>query len=177
MEMLAKILSVLGIVAALSVGAWFVFFNRAMPTETLPPYVLPELTQAYTNEAYQFSLKLPADFSVREVPDTGAGGATLVFENTKNEGIQILVMPFDEDVTVLSARRIKEDIPDMKVFDEQPVEIGQEHTGLAFRSDNKEFNGASREVWFVFEGNLYQISTYERLDPLLKAVFQTWKFL
>jgi hypothetical protein len=27
-----------------------------------------------------------------------------------------------------------------------------------------------------FPGNLYQISTYARLDPLLQAMFGTWKF-
>ena len=64
----------------------------------------------------------------------------------------------------------------MKVIDDQILEIGNNYKGVAFRSDNAAFDGDSREVWFVFKGNLFQISTYARLDPLLKAMFATWKF-
>jgi len=64
----------------------------------------------------------------------------------------------------------------MQVTGVQPVEIGDDYTGVAFRSDNPAFGGASREVWFVFHGNLYQISTYEHLDSLLQTMFSTWKF-
>jgi hypothetical protein len=58
----------------------------------------------------------------------------------------------------------------------QLVEVGPNYVGLAFKSDNQAFDGASREVWFVFRGNLYQISTYAWLDPLLQAIFKTWQF-
>ncbi len=43
-------------------------------------------------------------------------------------------------------------------------------------SDNPAFAGASREVWFVFNTNLYQISTYTEFDELLKGLFGTWQF-
>ena len=72
---------------------------------------------------------------------------------------------------------IEKDIPDLLITDAQTVEIGDNYKGLAFKSDNSAFGGASREVWFVFRNNLYQISTYEKFDELLKKVFSTWVFL
>ena len=94
----------------------------------------------------------------------------------RSDGVQIIVSPFSEDLHALTQDRIHQDVPDMKISEPQPVEIGANYTGLAFKSDNDAFNGASREVWFVLRGNLYQISTYDRLDPLLKKIFATWKF-
>jgi hypothetical protein len=77
----------------------------------------------------------------------------------------------------MTAERIRADIPDMVIVDTETVEIGTDRMGLAFKSDNEAFDSASREVWFVFGGYLYQISTYERLDPVLKELFATWQFI
>jgi hypothetical protein len=119
---------------------------------------------------------MPGDFTAQELPADENGAQTVALQNASGDGVQITITPFDEDLAVLSKERIAQDVPDLKISDEQSVEIGANHTGLAFKSDNAAFGGASREVWFVFRGNLYQISTYERLDPLLKAIFATWQF-
>jgi hypothetical protein len=145
------------------------------------PYNVPQLTQAYSNSQYNFSLMLPADFTVQEVPssDTDNPQDTLLFQNSTGDGIQIVISPFDEDTGsgyVLTKDRILKDVPDLAITNEQAIQIGPNYQGLAFESNNDAFGGASREVWFVFKGNLYQISTYQRLDPLLKAIFATWKF-
>jgi hypothetical protein len=137
------------------------------------PYVVPPLSQGYMNEKHRFSVTMPEGFTARE--SSADGIDTIVFENGKAEGIQIVISPYD-DVPQLTKAMILADIPDMAVTDEQPVEIGSNHTGIAFKSDNPAFDGASREVWFVFRGELYQISTYERFDPLLIAMFGTWQF-
>ena len=125
---------------------------------------------------FRFSLGLPEGFAAQEFKEEGSAGKSVVLQDAKGNGIQILVTPFPEDLRVLTAERVQADIPDMKITDVRPVEIGAEHTGIAFMSDNEAFGGASREVWFVFRGNLYQISTYARLDTLLKSMFATWKF-
>jgi hypothetical protein len=108
------------------------------------------------------------------IDDTGAD--TIILQNKKGEGIQIRISPF-EDIRILTGDMVRESIPDMNIEDVEEVAIGPEHTGIAFVSDNESFEGASREVWFVFRGNLYQISTYTRLDTLLKAMFATWRFI
>jgi hypothetical protein len=158
-------------------GAWYWHAKGGAPTQAPEaPYTLPELTKPYSNSDYRFSFMLPTDFTAQEMPQDENGARTFLFQNDRGEGIQIVITPFDEDIATLTKERIQQDIPDLKITDEQPVEIGQNHTGLAFKSDNEAFGGASREVWFVFRGNLYQISTYERLDSLLQAIFGTWQF-
>jgi hypothetical protein len=140
-----------------------------------PAYKVPELGAVYTDEIYKFSLKLPEDFKARksQVDNT----YVVVLENTNTEGIQIKISPFDSGETkILTSDMIRRDIPDMQIFDEQIIEIGAYHKGVAFRSNNESFSGRSREVWFIFKGNLYQISTYDRFDELLKDIFATWKF-
>jgi len=191
-DMKKLIYSIIGLLILVALGAgwwWFfphsVFFipqSAAPPTAQLEPYTVPPLGETYTNEQYHFSLTLPEGFSAREMApyaETTPGQArstTIVLEDTQANGIQITITPFDEDLRVLTEVRVRQDVPDMAITNVQPVEVGLNHTGLAFKSDNPAFSGASREVWFVFRGNLYQISTYERLDNLLKEIFATWKF-
>lgn len=139
------------------------------------PYVVPLLTKAYANGAYGFSLKIPEDFNVRESDINSSH--TIVFENAKNEGVQIVITPYDKKgVKVLTKDMIQSAIPDMKIADDQILDVGASYKGVAFKSDNDAFSGDSREVWFIFKDNLYQISTYSRFDELLKAMFAAWEF-
>jgi hypothetical protein len=177
-----KVVIVVVVIAAAGAAGWWFFSPRSVAPaaggESHIPYTVPALTTPYQNDTYHFSLKLPDGFSAREITSAD-GGNTLVFEDTKGNGIQVVVAPFDEDTGqgyTLTRERILQDVPDIVITEPQPVEVGASYTGLAFTSDNEAFDGASREVWFVFRGNLYQISTYERLDPLLKAIFATWNF-
>lgn len=134
------------------------------------------LTARYKNETFGFSLNIPEGFTVGELPKDEQEGTAIVLQNEKGEGIQIYIVPA-ADTKTLTAQDIRATIQDMKVEAEEIVTIGSEYTGVAFLSNNAAFDGASREVWFYFRGNLYQISTYQRLDTLLKAMFATWKFL
>lgn len=184
-----KALAVTGAVAALTVSIFVdvpgtttlrslvpsMAASASSAVEPHEPYVTPSLNDTYHNATYRFSLAVPQGFTVQEMPHDDRGQIVLLQDPAGN-GIQIMVTPFPEDLRQLSADRIRADIPDMQITDVQPVEIGLNHTGIAFRSDNDAFNGDSREVWFVFRGNLYQISTYARLDALLQTLFGTWKF-
>lgn len=136
-------------------------------------YVTPPFTDTYTNDVYRFSVGLPEGFKAQEFEE--GEGHTILLQDQSGNGIQILIIA-SEDHKTLTVDDIRASIPDMQVSGEQPVEIGAEYTGVAFKSDNEAFGGDSREVWFFFHGNLYQISTYARLDPLLQSMFATWKF-
>jgi len=137
------------------------------------PLVIAPLTKPYSNNAYRFSLNLPEDFIVIEKKsDTGD---VLIFNNDKGQGIQIIISPFD-NITRFDESIVRASLPDLSISDVQTLNVGKDNTGIAFASDNQAFGGASREVWFVFNSRLYQITTYKNLDPLLKTVFGTWKF-
>lgn len=174
-----KIISILVIVIACAGMAYVIVRPHQQSAAQLPPvdYSTVLLTKDYKNDAFKFSLQMPGNFTTRELAPDDSGATTLLIESTdRADGVQIIVSPFDEDVRALTKERIQQDVPDMQIMDPQAVEIGENYTGLAFKSDNEAFDGASREVWFVFRGNLYQISTYDRLDPLLKKIFSTWRF-
>lgn len=167
------LLPLLGITAVAVVLALVATRPYAQPAAE--PYVVPALTKEYENDVYDFSLRIPEEFAASNSANE-QGGETVVLQDKNNNGIQIVITPDADDTKVLTKEMIAAQLPQLKITDVQPVEVGESHTGLAFKSDNEAFGGASREVWFVFRGNLYQISTYERLDDLLKQIFQTWEF-
>ena len=176
------------VVAGLGVGMWFLVregngvpgFGGVRPTGLSAPeipYTGEPLSADYRNTTFGFSLKLPEGFAVSELPADEQGGTAIVLQDAKGEGIQIYIVPADGGQSVLTAEDIRAALPDLMVESPETVEIGTKHKGVAFRSDNDAFGGDSREVWFYFRGDLYQISTYARLDGLLKAMFSTWTFL
>ncbi|MFZ2886520.1 MAG: hypothetical protein WA021_01735 [Minisyncoccia bacterium] len=184
---------VIGIIVlvAIGVGGYFLFggegFSRmsnlmsatAVVPSTLTsdiPYTGAPLTKEYKNDRLGFSVSMPEDFNAQELMADENGGMPIIIQNASGEGVQIYVTQGQGDARMITANDVRASISDMQVSDEEVVEIGSEHRGVAFKSDNEAFGGASREVWFFFRGNLYQISTYDHLDPLLKAMFSTWKF-
>ena len=143
-----------------------------------PNAVLPEtaFTHIYSEKVYGFSFGYPDGYSVKSTPNAdGTGNTILVQNDTTKKGVQILVTPYDDADTTITAQKIAQDIPDMKVLNPQEVTIGT-GKGLAFISDNGAFDGNSREVWFVFRKNLYQISTYTAYDDFIRVLLGTWKF-
>lgn len=130
----------------------------------------------YQNNQFGFEFQYPGNFNVGSFSERG--GQTIVIQNAdERAGFQIHITPLDEDID-MSPERIRTDIPALEIRDPQPVQLGADASkGLAFLSDNEAFGGNSREVWFAFNGQLYQISTYASLDPLIKQVLNSWTFL
>lgn len=148
--------------------------DPALPEVAVEP--APALGKEYKNTTFRFSLSIPDGFVAHQFPPDENNATAITLQNLNGDGVQILVTPKKESSHVLTADDVRGSIPNMKVIDAQDVSIGSDYTGVAFKSDNQAFKGNSREVWFYFRGNLYQISTYARLDPLLKSIFSTWKF-
>ena len=132
--------------------------------------------ERYVNEEYGFSFAVPEGFEVREVENV------VVIDNEAGEGVQVVMTPIGEDIQTLTEERIKSDLPELVIRAPQTVRVGEGRSGLAFKSDNPVFDGASSEIWFVYpkcsqgvcQNYLYQIATYERLDSLLLSVVGTW---
>lgn len=132
-------------------------------------------TEEYTNPDYDFSFKYPSGFTVSSLPNEG--NEIIIVQNTaENIGIQIVISSFLGNDMDITAEYIRSQIPDLKISEAQEVLVGANRKGLAFLSDNEVFGGSSREVWFVWNGNLYQISTYAEMDGFLKGLFSTWQF-
>jgi hypothetical protein len=149
--------------------------EEKIPTDTIAP---AEMSKTYADEEYKFSFKYPEAFTVNTIPNDmpDQSGKLIVVQNSTGQGFQMSITPTDGEVTVLTPERIHQDLPDLAIHEPQEVIIGDGGKGLAFISDNETFSGGSREVWFVYGGAFYQISTYKRYDPFLQAVLQTWEF-
>ena len=155
----------------------------------------------YSDNDYSFSFKYPQDFSVGAFSDVENTKTILVQNAEKTAGIQIYISSFGEDIT-LTPQRIKKDVPDIAMSDVQTVSIGQSSpersdlkagtprsdlvTAVSFKTGNA---GAdkSREVWFVYKSDLYQISAPQLTSPdlgdlkrsgevLLDGIINTWKW-
>ncbi len=147
-----------------------------------PPAVetLSPLSKKYENAEHYFSFRYPEDFTLSEfaepISETEDRDTVLVQNVEKKEGFQVLISAFDETGAVLTAERIKQDLPDLEMRDVQEVLLGTAGKGVAFLSNNEAFGGASREVWFIIAGRLFQVSTYASQEKILQAVLQTWEF-
>lgn len=137
---------------------------------------VPPLTETYKNDTLRFTFKYPEGYSVREVTDTEGTNILIENKNTR-KGVQIYVTPYTDSDTTITKERVEEEVGDMAVGDPQPIVLSAgSGEGLAFRSDNPDFGGSSREAWFIVAGHLYQISTYAEYDEFLKVIFATWAF-
>ena len=139
------------------------------------------LIHTYQDPTYHFSINYPDGYTASNVDDSSAGGSTvLIQDDSTNDdgGIQIFISPYTDPDTDVTPDFITQNAPDVAVNDPQEVDMSAGGgKGLAFESNNAAFGGASREVWFIYNGNLYQISTYLQYGNLLQTMIGTWKFL
>ena len=132
-------------------------------------------TERYTNTTYGFSLEYPKGYKVGVFEEVG--GKVILIQNPQDrEGFQIYVAPFDEPGPI-TPERIKLDLPDLRIDEPQRVVVGGGNIeALIFRGESEEF-GESREVWFVYGDNLYQVTTHADLDHFIGPIMESWRFI
>ncbi len=132
-------------------------------------------TETYTHPTHNFSFNYPSNYTITSIPNDG--GETILLQSTSTKtSVQIMLSPFQGDDIDVTSDIIKADIPDMNIENVNVVSVTNTRKGLSFTSDNSAFDGKSSEIWFVFKGILYQISTYSEFEDFLKDIFETWKF-
>lgn len=133
------------------------------------------LTNTYRNEAYSFNFKYPEGLIPSSFPNPEFEGDIIILSDNKTGvGMQIIVSPFDEELTALTVERIKRDVPDMTIVDPQDVLLGDQGKGVAFLDGT--LDSATRNVWFVANGFLYQITSPKVFDGVLKGILNSWVF-
>jgi hypothetical protein len=180
-----------GIVLVLLSGMGVYLIARATapksdPTTTGDPSVLSgvspqtiaeiahyQYTQVYTNPTYHFSFKYPKGFTVSATNGLNNSYVILVEKLPSPVGVQILISSFNSPDLDMTPELIHESVPGLPIENPQVIDVGTPRKGLAFLSNNQEFGGKSREAWFAFEGNLYQISTFAEFAGLLNGVVAT----
>jgi len=150
------------------------FADPSVPLREGAIVQVDEATAQYTNDQYGFSLQYPKALSIAQFNE-GNDSATIVFQNKKEEkGFQIFITPYVGDS--ITPERIKSDIPSGVVEDPVEVLIGNNSIrALHFRSVAP-IIGDSSEVWFIYEGNLYEVTAYAGLDSWMAEILRTFEF-
>ncbi len=128
----------------------------------------------YTHPVFGFTITAPEGFTVGNFPDGEDADATLVQDAAKKYGMQIYVRPFAEDGQ-LTAGRIHREIPDMKMENPMTVPVGAGAEGVAFYTVS-DSGQKTREIWFVREKQLYQISADAQYDNITGSIMESWKW-
>ena len=126
----------------------------------------------YSNAEYHFSLLYPPSMQVHQY---GGGGnaLTIAFQDpTTNEGFQVFIVPYDK--SQITAARFNEDEPSGVMQDPTDVIVDGVRATMFYSTDTA--LGDTREVWFINNGFLYEVTTYKELDAWLGGIMQTWKF-
>ena len=131
----------------------------------------------YTNDTYNFALEYPSNLTVKSFLEED-DGETIVFKSEivggKLQAFQVYIQPFTEDR--ITREYILEDIPGIELLNLEEIILGEDTPALLFWSGDDLF-GRTREVWFVHEGYLYQVTTLGELDAWLAEIMTTWRFL
>lgn len=123
-------------------------------------------SKTYRDVSAKFLFKYPKDYELRELPPIAEGeGRTLLFaKEGEAPSLQIVVSSFDEDI-VLTAERIRADVPDLVMNNAKEFAIGSVTKGVAW-SDEVGVN-----VWFVAKGNLFQATAFTTDTRAMEQIF------
>ncbi|HEY4475381.1 MAG TPA: hypothetical protein VJB92_01520 [Candidatus Paceibacterota bacterium] len=142
----------------------------------------------YFHPKLGFSFSYPRELTVQEYNE-GDWEETIVFSHPKNgttktvtdkSGFQIFITPFEG--SGLTLERLSEDLPEtvieesVKVILNPSASTKKRIEGLLFWSASPAI-GKTRELWFPYEGYLYEITTYAHLDSWLAEIMDSWRFL
>jgi len=140
----------------------------------------------YRDPGFGFVFTYPERYGLTVLPTDAGDGETILLQNKdgSKDGFQIVVSPFDEPYDSgpgkpgpITAERIKQDIPDMTI--ESPMDVvigkGKATPALIFFSSQESF-GRTREVWFLGNGSVFQVTGYAASDAMIGSVMETWSF-
>lgn len=155
----------------------FLFQKTPTPSEEVLHAVINAEARAqaegrYYNERYGFSFALPEGVQVHERKE-GPESATIRIEDGAGErGFQAFVLPYGEEA--ISPERFQMDVPSGVRINEEVITLDGV-PAVAFRSEDARL-GSTREIWFIREGYLYEVTSLVKDEAWLHSVLLTWKF-
>jgi len=175
--------ALLGAVIVIGAGA-FAFIRFLIPamsedippdsavivTRPLPPLVSLE-SREYKNLLFNFSLVYPQNLTVREYDD-GTSASTITFGERTWKGFQIYIVPYSYEH--ITQEQLKKDIPSGVIIEPTDIIIDGVKSTVFFSKDS--VLGDTREVWFIRNAFLYEVTTRRELDSWLADIMKTWRF-
>ena len=128
----------------------------------------------YTDSQYKFSFEYPKNFTATKFQEGEEGDTILVQEKESKKSFQIFISPFDEPGP-LTKERILQDLPDLIINNPEQRVLKNGAVALIFFSEEESL-GETREIWFIHNNHLYQVTTTKDLDSLVADIISTWRF-
>jgi hypothetical protein len=147
--------------------------TKAAKHVTSLPSDVPYEYKEYRDMDYGFSVDYPAQIPPQEFPSRG-DALTVLFQGADGEpGFQIAVEPING--TEITPERFKMDEPSGVELDLHDTTIDG-IPGITFFGFNADV-GQTREIWFIHNHFLYEVTTYKELDSELSEIMKTWRFI
>lgn len=186
-----KLLIILALImfGLIAVGAWgyFTFFNPIPQRDSAAAAMLssPSVGQSvlraktpgwleYRNTDFHFSILYPETMGQLSNYYEGKDARTISFEDAQNKkSFQIFVTPYTEPQ--VSPERFKADNPSGVMKEPVNVTIDGANATMFYSTDPNV--GDTREVWFIHNGYLFEVTASKDLDTLLQGILKTWEFI
>lgn len=138
------------------------------PAEPLPGHI------KYVNERYGFSFYHSPQGKITEY-DEGQGAMTIVLENEQRvRGMQIFIVPYNEPT--ISDERFRADVPSGVRENVEMTTLGVIGIPAVTFTSLDERLGETREIWFIYRGHLYEITTFKGVGNWFAPIIQSWRF-
>ena len=143
-----------------------------------PSVVIDDKHWQFLHPRYGFSVVVPKDLEALRV-DEGEGTETIVFTPMAEDAeavMQIFVTPYlPHEIT---KERLAKDVPggEIKEVTEVMIGVGSDVRAVRFSSQHPGL-GEAREVWFLRNGYLFEVTTRMANDAWLASVLKTWQFI
>jgi len=177
-----KKLSVIALIIILLVIVFLVSKNNDKNTRTEPVITdvgnvesaLGEDFVIYNNQEYNFSLSVYRGSEEKKFSDND-GDVFVLTAPQRDFTFQIFITSFDSNEEVITSSMIAKDLPGVRIENPQEAILGDNIRALIFFIDNEGL-GKTREVWFIKNRHLYQITTFADSDSLLAGILSTLDF-
>jgi len=129
----------------------------------------------YRNEKYGFYYYHSPEAKITEYNE-GGGAMTITQENlSKMRGMQIFIVPYDGKI--ITDERFLRDAPSGVRYNIESTNIGYIDVPAVTFNSYDQFLGDTREVWFIHNGYLYEVTTFKGFGDWFSGIMKTWRFI
>lgn len=174
---------------ATGIGAWYLYRSHTT-TQDSNPHVETAVNAGdvplalgmvrFVHPRYNFSLDFPDSFNVVRSPEGNASEIDVFAPrdtiDTTTPRFQIFITPYAE--ATITAARLGKDIPngDIKEMQEALIGVGNGIRAAIFKSSVPLTGEKTREVWFIHEGFIFEVTAPLVHDTWLAGIMKSFYF-
>ena len=99
---------------------------------------------------------------------------TVAFQDPQSHGgFQVYIVPYSG--AQITKDEFQKDDPSGVMINPTNIVVAGVPASMFYSTDAT--MGNTREVWFIKDGYLYEVTTYQQLDTWLAQLMQSWKFI